>query len=788
MRLFSLSITLVLLLSYVSPSFGAKNLKPSADNIYAGGKKKKKAPEPSKSKKGKANKTSADTGTKSQRVENDEFLFKPKKKSWSIAPHIGYPYLQADISSRFGYAGGLFIQRALGYSVAMRLNFVIGVAYGANWQGNGAAVFQDNFGMNGGTNSSVDYFHQGKGGFLNYKNKFDRLTFDVVYNIHNINFMKENPRFSIYAIVGAGAFLFTTFEDQLDGNGNMYDYSKINAKGTSKKDVLKQLKTLRDGTYESKNDFNSHTATFLGKYVTPAFDGGLGLQYKLNERLNLFGEVTYTYTGNDLLDGYRWYNPGVPTPQPDAFYYFGVGVNIRLGRTDKVYWFSNPLSMPFKAIMEAKQKLGKVDKMEKDLDKLKGKVDTLRADVDSLKTDSDGDGVSDYFDKEDNTPAGAIVNGSGQTIFYKDNDGNMVFVDPNTSDEPDSTGTGIMVDANGNPMNADGSSIPNKKKKPGNNGGGDGGDVNGGDNGTFMDGSNNPKKGATKSKAKNGAGQTKTVFNPKKKKGTTIIAAGNGGNGGNGGTNVTNNNTNIRNLPGTNSSIGYLPAVFFETASAKLTKECYPHLYEVARAIHLNPGVKVHIVGYTDYRASDNYNYRLGMRRAESVAYALKNFFGVPAENLTIESKGKVEPLTNLKSMPALAANRRVQFEVEGMGTSKSKLKGDINNGSMKNSNAEKPVDKGTTPVKTKTVTKTSTKTTSKTTSKTTKPAVKKPELVKQKTEEIKDTVTKIVTPSDTTTVPATINMDQQTTPPANKQPADTTKKQPDILTPDNDF
>lgn len=71
-----------------------------------------------------------------------------------------------------------------------------------------------------------------------------------------------------------------------------------------------------------------------------------------------------------------------------------------------------------------------------------------------------------------------------------------------------------------------------------------------------------------------------------------------------------------------------------------------------------NPDAILSITGHTDSKGSDEYNLKLGLRRADVV----RDFFeskGVPAEKLKIESKGEKEPAENNNTDRGRAGNRR---------------------------------------------------------------------------------------------------------------------------------
>jgi outer membrane protein OmpA-like peptidoglycan-associated protein len=615
-------------------------------------------------KRSKDNKSEKISKSEKQSVKADKgnSLFENKKKSWAVTVDGGYPLVQGDIPATFGLGYGLQIEKALGYAFSLKLSGLHGYATGLNDQANPASSFRDNAGMNGKNNPATNYFEAGQYAFTNFKMNFTKISLDAVYHINNINLLNETPKFGLFVQIGFGAFLYDTKIDQADGSGNRYDYTKVKTSGQSRSQIQKQLKGMLDGNYETEADATSKK--YLGQHFAPATTAGVGVEYKVSPRISLALEADYTFTGSDLLDGQRWYAAGVPTSQPDGFVYISLGAKIRLGRTDNVYWMTNPLALPYQTIMESKKKLEKVDKLEKDVDQLSKRQDTMKMNMDSLMTDADHDGVSDYFDKEDSTPAGAIVNGAGQTIFYKDADGNLVFVDPNAQDTTENpnivenTGgagnsgeNGNLSENGGNNGNENGenggtSTSGSKKGRKGRKGHRGGETVNGityNDDGSYIDA--NGKK-------------HKKAFNPGTAK-KTIIMHGDGSGG-------YSSTASASNQPGTMTSMGLMPAVFFQSNSAQLVSNSYPQLFEVARMLKSNPNVKVHVVGFTDYRSTESYNKALGMNRSKAVIKALTTYFGVPKEQLIPESKGESEPLTNSKKMDALAANRRVQFEIGG--------------------------------------------------------------------------------------------------------------------------
>ena len=653
-------------------------------------------------------------------------LFQNKKKSWAVGIHAGVPFVEGDVPPQLTAGYGFFVRKAIGNSLSLRLNVTNGTTKGLDWHLASPSSYGSNNALNGFNDSSVNYYKSKAPVYYNYKMNFTTASLQLLYNINNINFMKEHPWFGLYVYGGVGTILYNTYVNQLDANGKMYDYSKIPIAKSYKdrKATLDALNSLLDNTYETQADMSVNDRMIFGRTVAPLLSFGIGMDFKITERISINVDASYGFTGDDLLDGQRWYAVGVPTSQPDAFGYGSVGITFRLGKTDNAYWFSNPLYLPYKEIIDDRRKIQEVsDKVDRGLADMKARLDTMGLNMDSLMSDKDSDGVSDFFDMEDGTPKGAIVDGAGRTIFYKDADGNLVFNDPNmqgaidkmNGDENDPEGTTYKTDPDGttyktypdgtvfqtNPdgtrtrKNPDGTVFKTSpdgkhyKIKPDGSqeeiaydgtmpDAPDAGTVETGPDGTRTrkmkngivykttpDGKHYKVKpdgtqeeiaydGTSPDNSKNaavaGKKGKKTKFNPKDENNKTTVLKSDGKGG--------------YLTPGSNSAIGYLPAIFFDTDKSFVKHDYYPEMFVAATSIKQNPNIKVRIIGHCDYRLSEAYNMHLGMQRAEAVAKILTEYFGIPADQFIIESRGKSEPLTNAKTIDALQLNRRVQFEL----------------------------------------------------------------------------------------------------------------------------
>src|SRR6185437_14979294 len=98
-------------------------------------------------------------------------------------------------------------------------------------------------------------------------------------------------------------------------------------------------------------------------------------------------------------------------PHQDKYSYTYAGLEYTLGSSSKpsLEWV-NPVAMMYDELYDAA--------LRQEVEALKGRVTNVETAVNDLKKDSDGDGVSDQFDKCPNTPAGTVVDGSGCPIIF----------------------------------------------------------------------------------------------------------------------------------------------------------------------------------------------------------------------------------------------------------------------------------------------------------------------------------------------------------------------------------
>ncbi|WP_017258472.1 DUF6089 family protein [Pedobacter arcticus] len=188
-------------------------------------------------------------------------------------------------------------------------------------------------------------------------------TLSAVYNIANFNILSRQSYVTPYISAGAG----------------LMGYRPTTT------DLANAESTLNGGE-------NIH------ELVVPV---GVGLKFMVARGVNIDLGYKMNFVDTDNLDGYR------RGESADKFSYGYAGLEFALGNKAKPQLaFANPA-----AILE-KNYIAKYDALKAELDA--NKNDPAMADkVNKLSSDADGDGVSDFYDKCPNTPAGVAVDGAG---------------------------------------------------------------------------------------------------------------------------------------------------------------------------------------------------------------------------------------------------------------------------------------------------------------------------------------------------------------------------------------
>lgn len=325
---------------------------------------------------------------------NHQYDFPAKPRDmWELGFHGGLHVINGTVPARPGFGGGISLRKSLGHTFSIRGEYTGSIDKGMDYRLRPTAGTGGNTAGIWGTNFIVP----------NYKTQSHQLSIDLIASLSNILFYKAQPKVNWYVFGGYSFGMIDVDVDAKDANGQPYTYNDIDF-SASRKDIRDQLKNKFDGDYESNAPSQGNRGNIGRKdnnqLLRHGADFGTGVAFRVSKRFNIGIEEKYTMYFDGYLDGY---NPPFSN-QKDAFSYTSVRLNFNLGNSSKrvePLWWINPLNYAYNELSAPRHM----------------KLPT------PVLPDADGDGVTDQFDREPNTPAGAPVDVHG---VAKDTDGDGV--------------------------------------------------------------------------------------------------------------------------------------------------------------------------------------------------------------------------------------------------------------------------------------------------------------------------------------------------------------------------
>jgi outer membrane protein OmpA-like peptidoglycan-associated protein len=369
---------------------------------------------------------------------NNAYPFPAKPRNeWEIGVKGGLPFGETDVRY-WGPTGGfgIHIRKAMGYVFSLRGEFDWLRMKGLNFLPSSGFVNNTAW-TNNGYNPGTDHV------FYNYRTTANELTLQGVVTLNNVRFHRAKTGFNVYLFGGIGGTRYNTWVNALNAQGQSYaaafDAIYNNYTGganggftySNRKNIKKDIKSALDGTFETKAEQDPGQPKLGGWPFYPVAVVGLGAAFKINNKFNLAVEYKYTMIKTDLLDGQQWqenYNPTTSTSPAqtrdfDHYTFLSVGLNYNIGKKSvEPLWWLNPLDYAYSEINAPRHmKLPK-----------------------PILDDADGDGVTDQFDLEPNTPKGCPVDTHGVS---RDTDGDGV---------PDCKDKELITPTQCQPVDADG--------------------------------------------------------------------------------------------------------------------------------------------------------------------------------------------------------------------------------------------------------------------------------------------------------------------------------------------
>jgi len=361
---------------------------------------------------------------------NNAYPFPAKPRNqWEVGVKGGLPFGETDVRY-WGPTGGFGIhaRKALGYVFSVRGEFDWLRIKGLNFEPSSDFANNPAWTKQGYT-PGVDHV------FYNYRSTINELSLQGLITLNNVRFHRAKTGFNVYGFGGIGLTRYNTFVNTHDASGNYaaaFDaiYNQYVSNGfaySDRKAIKKAVKSAMDGKFDTQAQEDPGQPKLGGWPMYPVFVFGAGGEFKINNQFNIAVEYKQTFLKSLLLDGQEWQENGVTQTALnhnwDAYSFLSVGLNYNIGKKSvEPLWWVNPLDYAYSEINAPRHmKLPK-----------------------PILDDADGDGVTDQFDLEPNTPKGCPVDTHGVSL---DTDGDGV---PDCRDKEKITPTICQpVDADG---------------------------------------------------------------------------------------------------------------------------------------------------------------------------------------------------------------------------------------------------------------------------------------------------------------------------------------------------
>lgn len=358
---------------------------------------------------------------------NHTSVYPAKPKSmWELGIGVGPSFLLGPIDPRFGYGASISLRKSLSHIFSIRAQYGASMNYGQDFQLR--SVGESSLP----TSIQNMYNAMGSNNYLaNYKTFVQQASLDLVADLNAISSYRGNEKTSFYVLTGYSFNWADVAINALDANGAAYNWSSLPT--GSRKDIRSYADNMlhagqsnkildtkggdKSRQYETAADGNSRSNP-IGS-VPPVsrhgLDAGVGVAFKVSPRFNIGLEQKFTFMfGNsDVLTGFNnRYNKEATLSSTQVRFNFNLGNSSK--RVEPLNWV-NPNNYLYNKVAEA-----------------------------PYLPDADGDGVTDQFDLEPNTPKGCAVDTHGRSL---DTDGDGV---------PDCRDKQVLTPQSWFPVDADG--------------------------------------------------------------------------------------------------------------------------------------------------------------------------------------------------------------------------------------------------------------------------------------------------------------------------------------------
>ncbi|GAB2697776.1 hypothetical protein GCM10027037_22410 [Mucilaginibacter koreensis] len=269
----------------------------------------------------------------------------------------------------------------LGYGASIR--WQVAHVFGLQLDAHGGKVSGDNFSAPGKYRVYPAPSPAGVGVY-NYETRIWTGTLSGVINFGTIDFLHRKNAVNFFGTAGGGLAFYHPVLQLTPNGGNNFAY--VNSDGS---------------------------AHYVKELIIPV---GVGAKFRLNDAVQFVLGYTQTYVDGDNFDGVKTSGGGYSARDHYSYGYGGFEFTLGSKSKPNLDWV-NPVAMMYDELYDAA--------LRQEVEALKGRVTNVENAVNDLKKDSDGDGVSDQFDKCPNTPAGTVVDGAGCELKMPTQDSTM---------------------------------------------------------------------------------------------------------------------------------------------------------------------------------------------------------------------------------------------------------------------------------------------------------------------------------------------------------------------------
>ncbi|MBU1719819.1 MAG: hypothetical protein KKA07_12195 [Bacteroidetes bacterium] len=238
----------------------------------------------------------------------------------------------------------------------------------------------------------------------NFRTNLLEISARGIFYLDNNITMKRGMGLSTFLFVGAGIMSHNAMGDLKDSQGRSYFYWKdgtVRDQAYDPENPLGGTIIQRDYEYETVLDTSNSVSNM--SMVIPV---GLGLKFKVSDRIETNVMLSYQFTGTDYLDFYHPEQDKGIFKGNDGYWNCMITIQYNLGgkafMSDEDVHYQN---VDFAVLETDNDEDG--DGVEDIKDKCAGTPQGVAVDSKGCPPDSDNDGIPDYEDKEPNSVAGA---------------------------------------------------------------------------------------------------------------------------------------------------------------------------------------------------------------------------------------------------------------------------------------------------------------------------------------------------------------------------------------------